>query len=501
MNFTQQQQDNNKGQYVLLGKGVDEVCSRFDSNTVLGPVSRILACRVRQFQDPQTDPSNWRNALEICKYDIYDKNRTYRVPQSSINSPKQLMAFGLASCKIVLQTINNYIKLLLSHLTRCPVTYPAPKSNSKAWIAMGLAIENYLRDTTGLVVGQCIPTLHKEIQIMKNCTLPPATKVGGTTNISRDNIFWTIISQFPNPTTKKQTCKDEMYGALVRTQQWGKPNTDILQWFGVKVVMQRQDMALKELYKDNSMLVLHSQETLALLKYLTQPFTNPGSTTLLSTVWPELLNDVVVEKLMKKGTNLDTVHQEQHLHEDNKELCTYLGDGEEDSSPCLLPLLNYAELYDSTDAAADTLTNAAITPPPTQRLAIKSVSAPKKKSNKGKFTTPTNKVTFTTPTGEGIVMNEDDEIEDDDDLFLTQQSPPTPKTSKSRKRSAAATDTQPPPQKRGKRLPTTDEPPPAAHKKNKPPEDLDDYIAAANSDDDINDEVIDDDDDHDRIIA
>ena len=116
---------------------------------------------------------------------------------------------------------------------------------------------------------------------MKNYTLPAVTKPGGTTSISRDNIFWTIISQFPNPQTKKQTCKDEMYGVLVRTQQWGKPNTNILQWFGVKVVMQRQDTALKELFKDNSMLVLHSQETLALLKYLTQPFTNPGSTTLL----------------------------------------------------------------------------------------------------------------------------------------------------------------------------------------------------------------------------
>ena len=70
MNFSQQQQDNSKGQYVLLGKGVDEVCARFEPNTVLGPVSRSLACRVRQFQDPQTDPSSWRNALEICKYDI-----------------------------------------------------------------------------------------------------------------------------------------------------------------------------------------------------------------------------------------------------------------------------------------------------------------------------------------------------------------------------------------------------------------------------------------------
>ena len=230
MNFTHQQQDNNsKGQYVLLGKGVDEVCSRFESNTVLGPVSRILACRVRQFQDPQTDRSSWRNALEICKYDIYDSTQTHRVPTSAINNPKHLMAFGLGSCKIVLQTINNYIKLLLSHLERCPVTYPAPKSKSKAWITMGLAIENYLRDTSGLVVGQCIPTLHKEIQIMKNCKLPTVTKPGGTTSISRDNIFWTIISQFPNPQTKKQTCKDEMYGVLVRTQQWGKPNTDILQ--------------------------------------------------------------------------------------------------------------------------------------------------------------------------------------------------------------------------------------------------------------------------------
>ena len=151
----QQQQDNNKGQYVLLGKGVDEICSRFEANTLLGPVSRILACRVRQYQDPQVDPSNWRNALELCKYDIYDSTRTHRVPSSATNHSKQIMAFGIGSCKIVLQTINNYIKLLMSHLERCPITQPvAPKSNSKSWIAMGLAIENYLRDTTNLVVGQ-----------------------------------------------------------------------------------------------------------------------------------------------------------------------------------------------------------------------------------------------------------------------------------------------------------------------------------------------------------
>ena len=204
----QQQQDNNKGQYVLLGKGIDEICSRFEANTLLGPVSRILACRVRQYQDPQVDPSNWRNALELCKYDIYDSTQTHRVPSSAINHPKQIMAFGIGSCKIVLQTINNYIKLLMSHLERCPITQPAaPKSNSKSWIAMGLAIENYLRDTTGLFVGQCIPTLHKEIQIMKNCKLPTVTKPGGTTSISRDNIFWTIISQFPNPQTKNKHAK------------------------------------------------------------------------------------------------------------------------------------------------------------------------------------------------------------------------------------------------------------------------------------------------------
>ena len=323
---------------------------------------------------------------------------------------------------------------------------------------------------------------------MKNQVLPKVSKPGGTTNISRDNIFWTIISQFPNPQTKKQTCKDEMYGVLVRTQQWGKPHTDKLQWFGVKIVMQRQDTAMKELFKDNSMLILHSQETLALLKYLTQPFTNPRSSTLLSTVWPELLNDVVVEKLMKKGTDLDTLHQEQHLHEDNTELCTYLGDGGT-SSPCLLEMTNYAEIYDDdlTDAAGDS--PSAITPP--AKLAIASVSAPKK--GRSSFTTPKNKVKFTTPTGENIVMNDsDDDIEENDDdlLFLTQQSPTTPKSSKGKKRSAT-TVADPPPQNRGKQLPTTK----AA---TVPPESIDNYIVT-NSDD--FDDMLKDDDEHDKIIA
>ena len=88
---------------------------------------------------------------------------------------------------------------------------------------------------------------------------------------------------------------------------------------------------------------------------------------------------------MKKGTNLDTVHQEQHLHEDTKELYTYLGDGEDNSSPCLLPLVIYANIYDDStggggSSSSTDATLAANTPPATQRLAINSVSAPKKKS-------------------------------------------------------------------------------------------------------------------------
>ena len=491
--MTAQQQDNNKGQYVLRGKGVDEVCSRFEPNTLLGPVSRILACRVRQYQDPQVDPSNWRNALELCKYDIYDSTRTHRVPSSAINHPKQHMAFGLGSCKIFLQTINKYIKKLMSRPERCPVQQPAPRSKSEVWKSMGLAIEHYLRDTTGLVVGQCIPTLPKDIEIMKNCKLPPATKPGGTSSISRENIFWTVISQFPNPQTKKQTYKDEMYGILVRTPQWGKPNTDTLQWFGIKGVMQRQDTALKELFKENSMLTLQSQETLAVLKYLTQPFTNPGSTTLISHVWPELLSEVVVEKLMKKSTDLDKRHEEQNLQEDNIEMCTYLGDADETAggtySPCLLPLVKYVETYDSTDAAAlEAISDAdVITPPKKQTLAIQSVSAPNKKSNK---------VTITTPTGEGVSIDDDDNIEEDnDDLLFTQRTPPTPKTTKSRKRSAATATSAP---LQGKRLATTAAPTGAS--KMKKTEYLSDYIGSGNDNEDFDDNIIDD-DELDKIIA
>ena len=223
-----------------------------------------------------------------------------------------------------------------------------------------------------------------------------------------------------------------MYGVLVRTPQWGQPNTDKRQWLGITIVMQRQDTALKELFNDNSMLTLHSQETL--LKYLTQPFTNPGSTTLLSDTWPELVSVVVVEKLMKKNTDLDKRHEEQHRQEDTKEICTYLGDADDSySQPCMLPLVHYAENYDdSTDAAVlpaalTTGVDATTTPPRQQRLSIKSVSAPSKKSHK---------VKFTTPTGEGVHMDDDDinGEEDDDDLFVTQH---TPKTTKSRKRSAS----------------------------------------------------------------
>ena len=419
------QQD--KGKYVLLGKGVEEICSRTDNDKVLGPVSRILACQIRQFQDPQVSPDEWRNSLVLCKYDIYDSEQTHHVvPSSAVQHPKQAMAFGLGSFKIVVQTINNYVTKLLSHLARCNIA-PSMAKTPAQWTKLALAVEKYLCETAGLVVGQSIPGTLEEIEKMKNCTLPPPTKTGQS-NTKKNTIFWTVISQFPHPLTKKQTCKDEMYGILVRTSQWGKPNTDKLEWFGIKVVMQRQDTAQKELFKENSLLVLQSQETLALLKYLTQPFTQIGSQTLISQEWPELLNDVVKEKLMKKSADLDSLNETHSLQETSSDCCTYLGDAQETGnySPKPLPLINYAEEYaDSADGGAS---NNFITPPKQQRLSITAVSAPSKKSNKVKFTTPT-----------GEQRNFDDSSPPDDDTnydndIFTQQTP-------SRKRPAPATDT------------------------------------------------------------
>ena len=202
------QQD--KGKYVNLGKEVEEICSRLDTDPVLGPVSRILACQIRQYQDPQVSPDEWRNSLVLCKYDIFDKDHHHTVPPASVKSPKQLMAFGPGSFKIVVQTINTYITKLLAHLDRCNIQR-VPSKNASAWTKMALAVEHYLCETAGLVVGQGIPSTLEEIEKMKNCKIPPVSKTGKST--TQDNkIFWTTISQFPHPVTKKQTCKDEMYG-------------------------------------------------------------------------------------------------------------------------------------------------------------------------------------------------------------------------------------------------------------------------------------------------
>ena len=339
------------------------------------------------------------------------------------------MAFGPGSLKIVVQTINTYITKLLAHLDRNNTPRVSSK-NASAWKQLALAIEQYLCETAGLVVGQSIPSTLEETDRMKNCNLPPPTKTGKS-NTKDNKIFWTTISQFPHPVTKKQTCKDEMYGILVRTSQWGKPHTDKCQWFGVKVVMQRQDTAQKELFKHNSMLVRQSQETLALLKYLMQPFTNVGSKTLISQEWPELMNDVVKEKLMKKNANLDTLNESHNLQESTSDCCMYLGDAEETGiySPQPLPLVNYAQEYalDATDGNINF-----ITPPKQKRLSITAVSAPSKKSNK---------VRFTTPTGEDLDLADtpssppDDDANYDNEIF-TQQTTPS-----SRKRPAADSST------------------------------------------------------------
>ena len=421
-----------KGKYVNLGKEVEEICSRTDNDTVLGPVSRILACQIRKFQDPQVNPDEWRNSLILCKYDIYDKEHHHTVPPASVTNPKQLMAFGPGSFKIVVQTINTYITKLLAHLERSNTARVTSK-NASAWTQLAVAVEKYLCETAGLVVGQSIPSTLEEIEKMKKCKVPPVSKTA-MSNTRNNKIFWTTISQFSHPVTKKQTCKDEMYGILVRTSQWGKPHTDKRQWFGVKVVMQRQDTAQKELFKQNSMLVLQSQETLALLKYLTQPFTNIGSHTLISKEWPELMNDVVKEKLMKKSADLDTLNDSHNLQESTTDCCTYLGDAEETGiySPQPLPSVNYAQDYalDATDGAAGTNFS---TPPKKKRLSITAVSAPSKKSNK---------VRFTTPTGEELDLADtpssppDDDANYDNDIF-TQQTTPS-----SRKRPDAADTTE-----------------------------------------------------------
>ena len=419
-----------KGKYVNLGKEVEEICSRLDTDPVLGPVSRILACQIRQYQDPQVNPDEWRNSLVLCKYDIFDKDHHHTFPPASVKNPKQLMAFGPGSFKIVVQTINTYITKLLAHLDRCNIQR-VPSKNASAWKNMALAVEQYLCETAGLVVGQSIPSTLEEIEKMKNSKIPPVSKTGKS-NTKDNKIFWTTISQFPHPVTKKQTCKDEMYALIVRTSQWGKPHTDKRQWFGVKVVMQRQDTAQKELFRHNSMLVLQSQETLALLQYLTQPFINIGSQTLISQEWPELMNDVVKEKLMKKSADLDELNDSHSLQESTTNCCTYLGDAEETGiySPQPLPLVNYAQEY----AALDTPDGGTfITPPKQKRLSITAVSAPSKRSNKVSFRTPTGKAVDLADTPSSPPDNDDANY--DNEIFTQQMAP------SSRKRSAAADDT------------------------------------------------------------
>ena len=81
-------QQDNKGKYVDLGKDVEEICSRTDNDKVLGPVSKILACQIRQYQDPQVNPDDWRNSLVLCKYHIYDNAQHHHtVLSAAVKNP------------------------------------------------------------------------------------------------------------------------------------------------------------------------------------------------------------------------------------------------------------------------------------------------------------------------------------------------------------------------------------------------------------------------------
>ena len=303
---TPDQQQQKSASYVVLGDR-DEICKKTKPNSVFGQLVQHLVCNIRQYQDPARSPEEWRKQVVLSKYDTCSDD-----PLNTSSAPAYSMAFGRQSFVTLVKTMNAYVK----RLTRSVEYYNDGFERALAPKKLAINMEKIFQQH-GLLVNHSIPLQLNDIEQNKALKNPLRNGIPLPAPTARGDLFWTQLCTFFHPQTREQ-CSDEMYGRLVRTHRWGKPNTKPIQWWGVECTVHRWSTTQGNLFQPSQNLSFTPNETLSVLTYITAPYTYEGASNCLKEEWASLLHELVNSLTASTSDNTsETITKRTHLTEDD----------------------------------------------------------------------------------------------------------------------------------------------------------------------------------------
>ena len=301
------QQQQKSASYVVLGEK-DEICKKTKPNSVFGQLVQHLVCNIRQYQDPARSPEEWRKQVVLSKYDTCSDDSL-----NTSSSPTYSMAFGRQSFVILVKTMNAYVRSLHKSIEYYNNGFEMALAPKKLAISMEKIFHQH-----GLLVNHSIPLQLSDIEQNKALKNPLRNGVPLPAPIARGDLFWTLLCTFHHPQNKER-CADEMYGRLVHTHKWGKPNTKPVQWWGIECTVHRWSTTQGNLFQPSQNLSFTPNETLAFLTYITAPYTYDGASNCLKEEWASLLHELV-NSLTASSTSdsaNETITKRTHLTEDD----------------------------------------------------------------------------------------------------------------------------------------------------------------------------------------
>ena len=303
---TTDQQQQKSASYVVLGDR-DEICTKTKPNSVFGQLVQHLVCNIRQYQDPTRSPEEWRKQVVLSKYDTCSDD-----PLNTSSAPTYSMAFGRQSFVTLVKTMNAYVKCLTNSVDYYNDGFEMALAPKKLAINMEKIFQQH-----GLLVNHSIPLQLNDIEQNRALKNPLRNGVPLPAPTARGDLFWTQLCTFFHPQTKEQ-CSDEMYGRLVRTHRWGKPNTKPIQWWGVECTVHRWSTTQGNLFQPSQNLSFTPNETLSVLTYITAPYTYEGASNCLKEEWASLLHELVNSLTTSTSDNAnETITKRTHLTEDD----------------------------------------------------------------------------------------------------------------------------------------------------------------------------------------
>ena len=300
------QQQQKSASYVVLGDR-DEICKKTKPNSVFGQLVQHLVCNIRQYQDPARSPEEWRKQVVLSKYDTCSDD-----PLNTSSAPAYSMAFGRQSFVTLVKTMNAYVKRLTNSVEYYNDGFEMALAPKKLAINMEKIFQQH-----GLLVNHSIPLQLNDIEQNRALKNPLRNGVPLPAPTARGDLFWTQLCTFFHPQTKEQ-CSDEMYGRLIRTHRWGKPNTKPIQWWGIECTVHRWSTTQGNLFQPSQNLSFTPNETLSVLTYITAPYTYDRASNCLKEEWASLLHELVNSLTASTSDNAnETITKRTHLTEDD----------------------------------------------------------------------------------------------------------------------------------------------------------------------------------------